>query len=337
MTAGELITAAINYYLSQGGLDANNANTRKKAEFHLQALADKAWAEAPWHFKRTSGSISVSANAGTFNFPSNYSGIGTRGVMFVSGQRFEVRYRPADVMSRLRNLDGGTATRPSFWGFRDQSALGIKGGLLYPVNSSALTLLLENYDRRPPIIVDRPVAPTVTSTVGGLMGTGTWRYRVTYVTADGETEGGPVSSITLGAATAGYIVSIVVPVSPNPKVTSRKVYRSEVGGTECKLLTTISHNEAVTITDEADDNTLGATVPLSDTAVTGLELFPAGYHESVFYDGLKARLMNNQGDGRDIETDAEFMKGVRLLWVNFKEDRGRVVRSPRYGATAYRQ
>lgn len=334
MTSGELITAVVNYYLSQGGTDALNPNTRKKAEFHLQGLANKAWAAAPWHFKRTSGTITVAADGlGQFSFPANYSGIGTRGVMFVSGQNQEVVYRPADVMSRLRNLAASTATLPNFWGFRDQSALGLKGGVLYPINTGVLTLLLENYDRRPPIIVDRPVKPTVAAGAAGAY-TGTVTYRQTFVTADGETEGSPVSSSITVAAKK---ITVTLAVSPNPKVTSRKLYRTVDGGTQEKLLATIADNVTTTYSDEALDGTLGADVPTNATAVTGLELFPAGFHESVFYDGLVSRLMKNQGDTRDVEMDQEFMGGVRSLWVNFKEDRARVVRTARYGASAYRQ
>lgn len=338
MTSGELISSVLDFYVNQGGRDALEAAKRRKAEFHLQSLANKAWGKAPWHWKRTTNSaISLPADGlGTFSFPTNYLGIGTRGSLYISGQRREIRYRPADVIARNREINGDTGV-PSFYGMSGQSARGVKTGQVYPINSSALTLILENYDRTPPVIVDRPIAPTLTSTVGGTMGAGTWRYRVTYLTADGETEGGDVSSITLDSLTAGYIVNIVVPVSSNGKVTSRKVYRSAVGGTECLLLQTISHNEPVTVTDEAADGTLGVTVPLSATAVTGLELFPSGYHESVFYDGLKARLMNNQGDLRDVQADQEFMDGVRDMWINSKEDRNRVVRAPLYGATAYRQ
>lgn len=332
MTTGELISAVVNFYLSQGGNDALAPNARKKAEFHLQALGNKAWAEAPWHFKRTSASIAVLAAAGEFDFPANYSGIGTRGVLFVPSERRELAYRTADAIARQRNLTPLTGVS-TCWGFQDQSAIGIKGGLLYPINSGAMTLQLENYDRRPPIIVDRPVKPSAVAGAAGAL-TGTYTYRQTYVTADGETEGSPVSaSITVTAKA----ITVTVNVSPNPKVTSRKLYRTVTGGTQEKLVTTLSDNVTTTYSDEIADGSLGANVPTNATAVTGLELFPAGYHESVFYDGLMARLMKNQGDTRDVEADQDFMKGIRSMWVNFKEDRNRVVRLPRYGATAYRQ
>jgi len=332
VTTGELISAVVNFYLSQGGNDALAPNTRKKAEFHLQALGNKAWAEAPWHFKRTSATIAVSAGAGTFDFPANYSGIGTRGVLFVPAENRELSYKTADAMARLRNLSPSTGTSRC-WAFQDQSALGIKGGLLYPINSGALSLSLQNYDRRPPIMVDRPVKPSAVAGAAGAL-TGTYTYRQTFVSADGETEGSPVSaSVTVAAKK----ITVTLAVSPNPKVTSRKLYRTVDGGTQEKLVATVSDNVTTTYSDEIADGSLGANVPTNATAVTGLELFPAGYHESVFYDGLMARLMKNQGDTRDIESDADFMKGIRLMWVNFKEDRNRVVRLPRYGATAYRQ
>lgn len=338
MTSGELITSVIRVHLNQGGRDAFNPDVRARAEFHLQALSNKAWGKAPWHWKRTTANVTLPADGlGTFSLPSNYIGIGTRGALYITGQRFEIQYRPADVIARNRQLNSGTATRPCMWGLAGQSAIGIKQGKVWKINSGALTLILENYDRTPPVIVDRPVAPTVTSSIGGALGSGVYRYRVTYVTAEGETEGGDIASITLDTNTAGHIVSIVVPVSNNSKVTSRKVYRSIADGTDTLLLATVSGNQATTITDEALDNTLGAAVPLSDTAVTGLELFPSGYHESVFYDGLKARLMGGQGDLREAQADAAFMDGIKDMWINSKEDRARIPRMARYGATAYRQ
>lgn len=335
MTSGEEITAVIDFYMSQGGLDALNVKVRKKAEFHLQSLANKAWGKAPWSWKRTTAStISLPADGlGTFSFPSNYLGTGTRGSLYVSGQRQEIRLKPIDVVMRNRQINAGTGSLPLIYGMSGQSALGVKVGLVYPINTGALTLILSNYDRTPPIIVDRPIAPTLAQGAAGAY-TGTVTYRQTYVTADGETEGSAASSpITV----ASKKITVTLHVSPNPKVTGSKLYRTATGGTQEKLVATIADNVTTSYTDEAADGTLGVNVPTNATAITGLELFPSGYHESVFYDGLKARLMNNQGDLRDVQADQEFMEGVRDMWINSKEDRSRVVRTARYGASAYRQ
>lgn len=334
MTSGDLITSAVLFYLNQGGRDTHAPAVRRKAEFHLQSIANKAWAKAPWHWKRKTANISLLADGlGTFSLPTDYQSIGTRGKLYISGQNAEIIHEGADVVARNRQLNGGTATRPTIWALEGQSALGVKTAKVYKINSSALTLVLENYDRTPPIITDRPVAPTAAVGAAGAY-TGVRKYGVSFVTADGETEvSDPSSPLTLTAQKG----TVTVPVSLNQKVTSRKLYGTETGGSQLKLLATLSDNVTATYSDEILDAALGANAPTAATAVTGLELFPSGYHESVFYDGLKARLMNSQGDMRDAQADSDFMEGIRDMWVNSKEDRSRVVRLPRFGATAYRQ
>jgi hypothetical protein len=334
LTSGDLITSVVNFYLNQGGRDAFAPAVRRKAEFHLQSIANKAWAKAPWHWKRKTANISLLADGlGTFSLPTDYQSIGTRGKLYISGQRFEIIHEAIDVVARNRQLNGGTATRPSIWALEGQSAIGVKTAKVYRINSSALTLVLENYDRTPPIIVDRPIAPTAVVGAAGAY-TGTRKYGVSFVTADGETEVSEASSPLALTAQKG---TVTFPVSLNQKVTSRKLYATVNGGTQLKLLTTISDNVTTSYTDEILDINLGADAPTAATAVTGLELFPSGYHESVFFDGLEARLMNSQGDLRDAQADSDFMEGIRDMWINSKEDRSRVVRLPRFGATSYRQ
>lgn len=333
MTSGELITAVLQFYLNQGGRDAFNADVRRKAEYHLQALSNKAHSKAPWSWKRTSANIALAADGlGTFDFPTNFHSIGTRGGLYISGQRAEIIFKPADVIERMRQLEGGTSTRPQFFGYRDQSSLGVRKGIVHRINSSALTLVLTNYDKKPPLIVDRPIAPTTALGAAGAY-TGTRRHAVTYVTADGETEGSPLSA---GVAAVAQRYTVTVPVSRNPRVTSRKVYGTENGGVIPKFIATLSDNVTTSYDDNTLDGSLGATAPTYATAVTGLELFPSGYHESVFYEGLKARLMGNQGDLREAQADIEFLAGIRDMWINSKEDRNRVPRMPRYGETARR-
>lgn len=337
MTSGELITTLIRTYLSQGGRDALDADVRRKCEINLQEKAAKAWNAAPYSYKRTSANVSLAADGlGTFNFPSNFLSIGNKGGVYISGQKFEILPRPINEIERLRQLEGGTSSRPTRYGISDQTSLGLKKGVVHKINSSALTLVISNYERKRPLIVDRPVAPTLTSVDTGVLGGATFQYLLTNITADGETEGGEIASITLGSATAGYQVSVAVQAALNPRVTSRKLYRTVADGSTFKLQSTISHALATTVTDNTADVDLGATAPDYSTAITGMELFPEGFHESVFFEGLRASLMGNQGDLRQRESDGEFMRAVRDMWVHSRDDRNRVVRMPAYGTSASR-
>lgn len=58
-----------------------------------------------------------------------------------------------------------------------------------------------------------------------------------------------------------------IPVSPDANVVSRKLYRTEANGSTFKLVTTIANNTATTYTDNTADASLGATLPVTNTAV----------------------------------------------------------------------
>jgi len=95
---------------------------------------------------------------------------------------------------------------------------------------------------------------------------GVHRYKVTFVTADGETEGGTASAaVTVADKTADGQISLTnIPVG-DTGVTARKIYRTEAGGSDYLLLTTISDNTTTTYTDNTADSSLGAEVPSTNT------------------------------------------------------------------------
>jgi len=111
-----------------------------------------------------------------------------------------------------------------------------------------------------------PTAPTATLVVAaGLVTAGAHRYCVTFITADGETEAGAVSSaVTTILATHGQVALSAIPLGGSA-VTSRKVYRTAAGGSTYLLLTTIANNTATTYTDNIADASLGAQAPTTNT------------------------------------------------------------------------
>lgn len=118
-------------------------------------------------------------------------------------------------------------------------------------------------------------------TTGGSLVTGGYAYKVTYVTAAGETlpssDGYSGTSygvfIPMGSGTNKINLSRI-PVSSDGRVTKRKIYRTKVngGGTGFAayfLLTTINDNTTTTYSDTTADTGLGAAPPSTDTASTG--------------------------------------------------------------------
>ena len=102
--------------------------------------------------------------------------------------------------------------------------------------------------------------------VAGNVTAGAHRYRVTFITDDGETEGGTVSAaVTVAnAAVNGKVELTAIPIG-GALVTSRKIYRTVSAGTEYLLLATIADNTTTIYTDNIADASLGAGCPTTNT------------------------------------------------------------------------
>lgn len=116
-----------------------------------------------------------------------------------------------------------------------------------------------------------PTAPTVAladPAVAGNVDNGAHRYRVTFVTLDGETEGGDISAaVTVADKTVNGKVELTAIPTGGSTVTSRKLYRTTAGGSSYLLLATIANNTATTYTDNIADASLGAGVPTTNTTL----------------------------------------------------------------------
>ncbi len=93
------------------------------------------------------------------------------------------------------------------------------------------------------------------------------------------------ANASLGAAvpsvSTAYLQRIPLTAIPlgGSTVTSRKLYRTVAGGSQLKLLATISDNTTTTFTDTVTDASLGANVPVSNTATANqvaLSAIPIG-------------------------------------------------------------
>jgi len=116
-----------------------------------------------------------------------------------------------------------------------------------------------------------PTAPTVallSPAAAGNCDNGAHRVGLTFITADGETEIGPLSDIVTIAdkAVNGQIACTNVALG-GTLVTSRKAYLVPVAGGAAKYAATISNNTASTLTINVADASLGAEAPTVNTTV----------------------------------------------------------------------
>lgn len=95
---------------------------------------------------------------------------------------------------------------------------------------------------------------------------GAHRYLATFVTADGETQGGAVTApVTVADKTTNGKVSLTAIPVGGATVTARKIYRTVAGGSTYLLLATIADNTTTVYTDNTADSGLGAGAPTTNT------------------------------------------------------------------------
>jgi hypothetical protein len=92
-----------------------------------------------------------------------------------------------------------------------------------------------------------------------------WVYGVTFVDdAGNESNSGPDSveaDNTTGSTNYGEILLTELPVSANPAVVKRNIYRTTAGGVTLLYLDTVNDNVTTTYTDSYPDTSLGTTQP----------------------------------------------------------------------------
>lgn len=325
MTVAELITAGLTYYSNAGSPTiASDLNQRKRAHFFLTQVGNRVWDSAPHWWKLGDGSVTLSSGIATM--PADFGHFGTQGQAFIQGQLYRpLSYRPPDwVKFQLQNYP--LTGLPQVYTLYGNTSTGTPKLLCWPTDNSVI--VLTSYSKRKPEFIDAPLQPyATTSAVIGLP-TGTYSYKVTNVTASGETEGGDVSA---------NVTSVLFKIDVTQirtwwgrTVTSRKIYRTVAGGTQHKLVGTISDNTTTTFTDNVADGALGVDCPTPATAVSGIEVYPEAFHDSALYNGLTYLLAKSYGEGREVAFDAKWEMAVRRLWEVYQQGQNEVKAFPAF-------
>jgi len=112
--------------------------------------------------------------------------------------------------------------------------------------------------------VSAPGAPSLALQAGSELEVGDYDYRVTFVTANGETTGGTLAEITTTGGNERVNLTSI-PTGPTG-VTKRRIYRTTVGGSQLKLVAEIADNVTTTYLDQVADGSLGANIPTLNTS-----------------------------------------------------------------------
>ncbi len=250
--------------------------------------------------------------------PADFGSLGTEGHIYISGQTLpSLIWTPPDELEALRFSTTAESQYPTHYTLRGKTSAGLSKIQVWMTPGSNLTLAIRNYVKRVPFPIDRPPAIAAGAGASGTNLNGSYRWRMTFVTASGETEGGTISdalSLQSDAAT------LTLPLSEATHlVTSRKVYRTAASGTSYLLAATVSDNTTTTLVDDLADGGLGDAAPAVTAAVTGTEEFPEDFHESVLVGGAIKALATMQGDMRDAGFSQKWKSDVRRLWAEQRQ------------------
>lgn len=103
--------------------------------------------------------------------------------------------------------------------------------------------------------VPEPTSLSAVVSAGGSVDTGLHGYYVTFITALGETK--PYSLYGTTTTAGNNTVTLTLPISPDPRVTGRKIYRTKAGSNYNEYrLAIINDNTTTTYVDTAADSTL---------------------------------------------------------------------------------
>jgi hypothetical protein len=129
-------------------------------------------------------------------------------------------------------------------------------------------------------------APTGTVVAGTVLGIGVYKYAYTYTTqAGGESLPSPLLSKT---TTTGNQAVNLATIAVGPTGTYyRNIYRTLVGGTQLKLLNTISDNTTTIYTDAVADVSLGVNAPTHSSFGGALLVQDSSHvaHAKLYQDG----------------------------------------------------
>jgi hypothetical protein len=135
-------------------------------------------------------------------------------------------------------------------------------------------LLCAQISNNTPTITEVPAnAPTATLVAGlGLITAGAHSYKVTCITADGESDLSAASnSVTTILATFGQVQLSNIPIGTTVGVTDRRVYRTKAGGSVYYLIGSVGDNTTTTFTDNVADASLTLeAMPLSSIYVDNI-------------------------------------------------------------------
>lgn len=323
MTTVELLDRTIRYALSITLDDADTTERRARVLQMAQEVYEDVWYYRLWKFRKTHATVSIDST-GLGLLPIDFLELGKEGRVY-SESGAEIEETQWNVVSSAREQQV-SSPEPGIFALAGLEYSTDKLQLQLPTASTQNVVVY--YERKPLVLVDMD-KPTVALIGGGI--TGTFYYKTTYVTANGESEGSRVSDAVVAAGSA---MTVTVGLGPTG-TTSRKVYRTLTtpSGTPTifRLVATIADNTTLTTTESVSDVTLAGNALLTTRNSTeyGLERIPVAYHYRVLIPGVRWRVLDDIPDSRAKTAFDLFESGKSWMAAVERPRKGTLQKLPR--------
>lgn len=306
---------------------------RERLWLRSQQILEEFWGCWEWPFRYTVGaSATLTSGQTSCNAPSDYHIGGYEGSVWIPAQNRELGYLPLHRLLDERRRSGSSTGIPDYFAVANTDSAGVPKFEFDRTSDQTYTLAVD-HERRAPRLLDKP--PTVTAADSGGSGSpdGSYRYKLTLINADGETDGSLASDAVTVTTNIITLSSIYVPPG-FAMVTSKKLYRTIDGADDYHLVATLDPDETTT-NDNTSDAAAASAASLS-TSFSGLEKVPSEYH-TVIIQGLEVLDAKDHGDGRSAaELEGRWRKTLARAKANCVEGRERFTRVGEIGLMPWR-
>lgn len=173
-------------------------------------------------------------------------------------------------------------------------------------------------------------APTVAPvggapTAGGSLSAGVYSWKITFVNEIGQESGPSIASnnVTITGGSGNYTVLVTTPISSDPQVVGRRLYRTTANGATWLLVAVANDNTTLSFSDGNPDSALGIANDQFDFGVpphfSMIEIFKGfafmggdpNHLSRVWFSGSGAPAQVNSNDFRDLDpNDGDTLAGL---------------------------
>jgi hypothetical protein len=301
------IDAILEHTLEVDPRDFNAIRLRRRVWLRAIEYLQEIWDSWDWEFRyKVDEPLVLPSGDNEVTAPADFHSIAYEGAMWIPAQRTPVLERPANWLMEYRRRNPTVSGFPEYFAAFGADSDGLAVLRFDKLAGGDVTLQMD-YERRPPILTDRPDDLTAVVNTGGVstFTAGVYQWELVYESAEGESmPSDPVSTTITNALTD--TITLTIPKAPTwARIVSKNLYGTEVDGSTFRL-----HTDDI----DPDEETLTLTAPVSGAAAeigttsSGLERLPEGLF-GVLLEGLKVAMAYDEGDSRSGgEAEGRFRK-----------------------------